>query len=109
MKRLTLLSVLLLAYGVGLLAPGARAARFRHATPRQIKCAVLLIPSTTLQGPNRAPVGPWAPLGQNLNPYVFYIADGRRDLKPEGWELVNPLAPATVTDTMAGRWALIQK
>src|SRR6059058_1491647 len=108
MRRLTLLS--LLAAALCCLAPGARADRFRHALPRQIKAAVLLIPSTT-PGPPR-PGGnvnsPWYPLGQNLNPYVFYIADGRRDLKPEGWEFVNPLAPATVSDTMVQRWARIQ-
>jgi hypothetical protein len=101
----------LLGSGAGLLAPGAHAAKFLHGQPRQIKCAVLLIPSTT-PGPPRsalppAPFNRYFPLGQNLNPYVFYVADERRDLKPTSWEFVNPLAPATVTDQMAGRWAQI--
>ena len=39
------------------------------------------------------------------NPYVFYILNQRNDLKPLGWNIVNPLAPATVTPSILNRWA----
>jgi PQQ-like domain len=111
MKRLLTL-LLLLGTGAALLAPAAHAAKFLHGQPRQIKCAVLIIPSSTPEPPRGAiapaPYNRYTPLGQNLNPYVFYVADERRDLKPTHWEFVNPLAPATVTDQMAVRWAQIQ-
>jgi hypothetical protein len=41
---------------------------------------------------------------ENPDPYVFYIADARTDLKPAGWSLVNPLAPAQVTQDILSRW-----
>src|SRR4051794_39580337 len=41
---------------------------------------------------------------ENLVPYVFYIMDKRLDLKPNGWEFVNPLAPATITGDTYVRW-----
>lgn len=35
---------------------------------------------------------------------VFYVMDQRSDLKPAGWEFVNPLAPSRVTAEIASRW-----
>jgi hypothetical protein len=41
---------------------------------------------------------------ENVVPYVFYVMDRRADLKPNGWEFVNPLAPASITGDMYLRW-----
>ena len=38
------------------------------------------------------------------DPYVFYILNQRSDIKPIGWNIVNPLAPATVTSDILLRW-----
>src|ERR1043165_3028217 len=76
----------------GLVLPApARAASFFHGEPRQIRACVLLVPSTApvLTGLS-TPASVFAPLGQNLNPYVFYAMDQRTDLRPQSWEFVNP-------------------
>ena len=41
---------------------------------------------------------------ENPDPYVFYIADARTDVKPQNWEFVNPLSPGTVTADIKTRW-----
>ena len=71
---------------------------------RVFKVGVLLVDST---GYNFA-TNPPAPLPggpENPDPHVFYIADSRQDLKPANWELVNPLAPKTVTSDIYARWS----
>lgn len=87
----------LLGSALGCLAP-AQAARFFHGEPRQVRACVLLLPSTS------AARTAYAPDGQNLNPYVFYVMDRRTDLRPEAWEFVNPTAPPLVTGAMQSRW-----
>ncbi len=42
---------------------------------------------------------------ENPDPFVFYIADDRTDVKPLDWEFVNPFAPKSVTQTELSRWA----
>lgn len=42
---------------------------------------------------------------ENPDPFVFYIADDRTDVKPLDWEFVNPFAPKSVTPTELSRWA----
>jgi hypothetical protein len=79
-------------------SPSAHATRFFHGKPRQIRACVLLLPSTSGVSPA------YAPDGQNVNPYVFYVMDQRRDLRPDSWEFVNPIAPPTVTQVMKNRW-----
>ncbi|MGQ9696880.1 MAG: hypothetical protein ACUVRO_02655 [Armatimonadota bacterium] len=37
-------------------------------------------------------------------PHLFYVLDSRSDLKPEGWNLVNPMAPPRVDATVLARW-----
>ena len=64
-------------------------------TKRQFKVGILLIDSTDLKD-GRGP--------ENPDPFVFYIADTRVDLKPQNWDLINPLAPQTVTDDVKARW-----
>ncbi|MDH7570387.1 MAG: hypothetical protein QHJ73_12475, partial [Armatimonadota bacterium] len=55
--------------------------------------------------PNNDPLkGTYSEL-ENADPHVFYILDARTDLKPRGWELVNPLAPRVVDEKIQKRWA----
>jgi hypothetical protein len=60
---------------------------------RQIRACVLVT--------NAAP-GAGGP--QNVTPHVFYIMDRRTDLKPAGWEFINPLASSTITGDIFSRW-----
>ena len=40
----------------------------------------------------------------NPDPYVFYILNQRSDIKPLGWNIVNPLAPPNVSGPIRDRW-----
>src|SRR5215218_6891955 len=62
----------------------ARAAKFFHGDPRQIRACVLTLPSTARNSDNR-----FYPNGQIVNPYVFFALDQRTDLRPDSWEFVN--------------------
>ena len=66
-------------------------------TQRTFKVGILLVDSTT--NPGNIPAGP-----ENVDPYVFYIADQRKDVKPQGWDFSNPVAPKTVTTEVYNRW-----
>src|SRR3954453_6370605 len=85
------------ALGVALLL-GLRAESRGDATSyasdrRQVRACVLVSnASASLSGK------------ENIVPYVFYVMDNRQDLKPNGWEFVNPLAPATITGDIYARW-----
>src|SRR5262249_23756808 len=81
--------------------PIAEAAKFFHGEPRQVRACVLLLSSTSAAAPA------YAPAGQNVNPYVFYVMDQRTDLRPDSWEFMNPMAPPLVTGAMHDRWASI--
>ncbi len=61
---------------------------------RQIKVCVLV--SSAASGVGGGP--------ENVTPHVFYILDRRTDLKPAGWEFVNPMAPTTITGDIYNRW-----
>lgn len=37
-------------------------------------------------------------------PYLFHTLNLRPDIKPFGWNIINPLAPRTVTQAIATRW-----
>ena len=68
-----------------------------NQSSRTINAGILLFDSTT---PAAAPAaGP-----ENVSPYVFYVFNQRADIKPIGWNLVNPLAPPTVTQDILTRW-----
>ncbi|MHB0912432.1 MAG: PQQ-binding-like beta-propeller repeat protein [Armatimonadota bacterium] len=43
-------------------------------------------------------------LGTNLNPAPFYIMDAVVDLKPMGWQFMNPLAPGGAEKVDAAYW-----
>lgn len=67
---------------------------------RVFRVGILLVDSTTDgSNPTTLAAGP-----ENPDPYVFQIADQRKDVKPVGWEFVNPLAPRTVTPDVLTRW-----
>ncbi len=68
------------------------------SSKRTYKVGILLLEST---------IDPLAPVRgpENPDPHLFYIADQRTDLKPSGWELDNPLAPASVTTDIYTRWS----
>jgi hypothetical protein len=68
------------------------------ATKRVFKVCNLLVDSAKYN-----PNDPQSP-PENSDPYVFYVLDQREDLKPYGWELINPLAPKTVSPEIAARW-----
>ncbi len=64
---------------------------------RQIRACVLVSnASKDIINPTSGP--------QNVTPHVFYLMDRRMDLKPGGWDFVNPLAPSTITPAMVARW-----
>jgi hypothetical protein len=92
---------LLLALLAALLPPlqrPAQAAAYAYSTTRRtFKVGILLLESTIVAA--NPTVGP-----ENPDPYVFYLADTRTDLKPLNWEFVNPLAPKTVTPDVFERW-----
>ncbi|GAB4458034.1 MAG: hypothetical protein OHK0029_18680 [Armatimonadaceae bacterium] len=95
---LALLSLAMLMGMAGLLPTPARADVTTYSsTKRQYKVGILLIDSTIVPGQEAR--GP-----ENPDPYVFYIADAREDIKPQGWEFVNPLAPGVVTAEVRDRW-----
>ncbi|MDQ2986672.1 MAG: hypothetical protein M3R13_08105 [Armatimonadota bacterium] len=62
----------------------------------EIKAGVLLFNRTL---PNGALI--------NSAPYVFYYMDRRNDLKPRGWNFVNPQSASTFTTDQANRWNLL--
>lgn len=84
----------------------ARADATTYSTNRrEFKVGILLIDSTAdanLDG--NIDDGERARGPENPDPFVFYIADARTDVKPQNWELVNPLAPPTVTADVKARW-----
>ena len=75
------------------------------STKKQYKVGILLIDSSAdedLNGvisPAEAARGP-----ENPDPFVFYISDISK-LKPAGWDIVNPLAPSTITTDIYQRWS----
>jgi hypothetical protein len=86
------------------LAPlgAARADAVTYASgKRAFRVGILLVDSTT-DGSNATTLaaGP-----ENPDPYVFHIADQRKDVKPVGWEFINPLAPRVVTQDIIARWS----
>lgn len=68
-----------------------RADTYSYASQRrQIKAGVLVVGS----------IGS----AENSVPHLFYILDRRTDMKPAGWEFVNPLAPGTLSGEAYARW-----
>src|SRR5204863_7230703 len=94
------------AVALGALLPGSTMPARADVTSysferRQIKACVLVsnAASSSLNC-NGSPVL----VKENAVPYVFYVMDKRTDLKPGGWEFVNPLAPSNLTGDIVQRW-----
>lgn len=43
----------------------------------------------------------------SVAPYVFFVLDQRHDVKPFGWNIVNPLAPHAVSNAIQQRWTTL--
>jgi hypothetical protein len=95
--RLALLVLLLVGMAVLSPRPAEADSTTYSSSKRTYKVGILLIDSSTDAGaPARGP--------ENPDPYVFHVADGRSDVKPQGWEFINPLAPGVVTPEIRDRW-----
>jgi len=72
----------------------ARADAASYASERrQVRACIAVSGASTVGG-----------VKENIEPYVFYVMDRRADLKPNGWEFVNPLAATTITGDTYLRW-----
>lgn len=121
-----------LAITVGLLISGtlpvawAASSRIQQARVRRIKACVVRIPSMGEPQPTGGPTNPLinyavnVPQGQpdpdaispgrspGANQLLFYTLQQRTDVKPDGWEFVNPAAAPYVTLEIAQRHGLTQ-
>ncbi|MBV9850322.1 MAG: PQQ-binding-like beta-propeller repeat protein [Armatimonadetes bacterium] len=107
---------LLAAVAALLPAPSARAAAYTYSTrQRTINAGILIVDDRGATSPypissgmgegNPSPTPAQIAQGaSNPDPYVFYVFNNRYDIKPLGWNLVNPLAPTTVTGDILARW-----
>ena len=77
--------------------PGRADATSYSSERRQIKACVLVSSAASIL------VG-GSQVKENSVPHVFYVMDRRQDLKPAGWEFVNPLASSTITGDIVNRW-----
>src|SRR5438045_3898751 len=77
---------------LGLLAARmATADAYSYANQRrQIKACVLVSSDADGDGDVVGDLTDYAP-------FFFYVLDRRTDLKPAGWEFLNPLAPSNIT------------
>lgn len=90
--RILIIVALLTVFAAGL----AHSASFTYSSQRkEIKAGVLIFPAADGKYTVRSAA-----------PYVFHVLNERPDVKPKGWEFVNPLAPSTVSDDCALRWGL---
>jgi hypothetical protein len=93
LRRLVLPGLGLLTLLVGSLK--AQADTHSYASERrQIKVCVLV--TSAAPGTGGGP--------ENVVPHTFYVMDRRSDLKPAGWEFVNPMASTTITGDIYTRW-----
>ena len=99
-----------------------RGARLQLARTRQLKACIGILPTLYEPDPGIAPLNPWfnasvtgdenrpdpdgiiAYRSPNPNPYLFQVLNERKDMLPDGWEIINPAAPAFVTQAQRLRW-----
>lgn len=48
-----------------------------------------------------------ATVPSNPTPFVWYNLDSNREVKPAGWNIYNPVAPAQATQAIVDRWTLL--
>lgn len=93
MIRILILAAVLTVVAAGIVQP----ASFTYSSHRkEIRAGVLILPDSPNDVVYSAP--PRAP-------YLFHALNHRMDLKPQGWEFVNPLAPSRVTEDIVARWS----
>ena len=122
-----------LAITIGLLISGALPmawaanSRIQQARVRRIKACVVRIPSMGEPAPAGGPTNPLisytspglaagAPDPDAVSParspganqLLFYTLQQRADVKPDGWEFVNPAAPPYATLEIAQRYGIAQ-
>lgn len=73
----------------------AAAVTYDSSAKRTVNAGIILLRSTD-EGNGRGP--------GNKDPYLFHILNQRLDIRPFGWTITNPLAPASVTQEIASRW-----
>lgn len=79
---------------LGGLGASTRADVFNYAGDRRQIKACVLVSNAAANATGK----------ENAVPHVFYILERRSDLKPNGWEFVNPLAPGNITADIYNRW-----
>lgn len=118
-----------LATTIGLLISGAlpvawaASSRVQQARVRRIKACVVRIPSMGEPTPAGGPTNPLtndpsmgipdpdAVIGTRspgANQLLFYTLQQRTDIKPDGWEFVNPAAPPFATLEIQQRYGIAQ-
>ncbi len=86
-----ILAALLTVVAVGI----ADSASFTYSSHRkEIKAGVLIFPNASGAYLTPAPA-----------PYVFHVLNQRTDVKPQGWDFVNPVSPSRVSDEIRVRWS----
>ena len=81
----------------------ARAASYVYGSrQRTVNAGVLF--TGTAGAPLTAPANATPPAAPDPSPYVFYLFNQRTDVKPFGWNVVNPQAPSIVSAATAQRW-----
>ena len=101
-RALSLLTALA-ALCLGLSSPrAAHAGAYTYDTSarRTVNAGIILLDSTT----NTTDATTTAQGPSNKDPYLFYVLNQRIDIRPFGWNIVNPLAPRTVTQAIQARW-----
>lgn len=102
-----ILAALGVVAGSSLFTPhAAQAAAYTYgARQRTVNAGILVVDDNTPQNSgNIDGAGTANASAADSAPYVFYILNEREDMKPFGWNIVNPLAPRTVTGDILTRW-----
>ena len=93
------------ALAAALCLPAAsRAATYSYgSSARTVNAGVVFLGHAST--PLVQPQGSNAPYAPDPAPYLFHTLNLRPDVKPFGWNIINPLAPRTVTQAIATRWS----
>ncbi len=99
-----LLSVLTAAALCLVPALTARGASYVYGSQQRTVNAGVLINGTASMPVNQPSGALAAPYAPDPSPYVFYLFNLRADVKPFGWNVVNPQAPSVVSVSTTQRW-----
>lgn len=111
LRRSFFIMFALMVAGTLSVAMAATTSRTQQAKLRRLNACVGLIPTLAEPPlPSTAPPDPDALLpvrSPDPYPFVFEVLNQRTDIKPDGWEIVNPAAPAFATLEQSLRWTTI--